>query len=470
MIRVELKSLTGIKETTEEYEGAFHTDGVRFKEAVIEPLIGKKLVCKEFKEYSGGVALGVEKPNGDITYINHRWVTSFKDSQDRTGAFLVEIKKVGDNYIKVAGNKYIDIDSGTLINKSSLSLCENCGDVGTYKNSNSDCLCEKCLVDLYGTLQGYSFKPTPLFFGEQITKDRDTPVWYGIELEYGLESKLPMSKLVWNHKDSVYLKSDSSIKGGSFRAELVTHPHSFKELMGSCFIDSLSSLNAVENRKANGCHIHVSRSAFVDNKHYAFFYFLLHEMKDINEFVGGRELTNFCSFKPTGIIGKKHKDSKGRDRGVMVNECNDNTVECRFFSSTNDPDEVRMFIQFLESVIKYTKYAKKTITAKGWYAYVCKHYVKYPLLKSKLDSYPNEFNGTVTYKEPEKKMKKLQQLLATELHKVEYVKTTDELYKGVSVFRVEGPDSIYIICTKSNGNDYDVSLRIKDIIEIGWEE
>ncbi|MCK4500292.1 hypothetical protein KAU11_07330 [Candidatus Babeliales bacterium] len=466
-LRVKLKSISKIREMLEDYDGELNSDGIKFSEPGIS-VLPEAVEVVEFKEYALGIAIGIKKSNGSVTYISHKWIKSISDG-DTVGKFNVAVELMGSKYIKIRDGLLIDINNKSLKPLSSLPICTCCGGVATNE-VNGEKICDNCLIETYGKKNRYSYKPTPNFIGTQLKGDADTPTHYGIELEYGLNGQIDMAKLVFSHREEVYIKDDGSIQGGDFHAELVSHPHTFKALMDDCFIDKLPTLSAVENREANGCHIHISRTAFTDDKHYAKWYFLIHEMKTINEFVGGRELTRYCSFTPTGhIIDKGNGASTAADKSVMINERNEHTIEARFFSSTNSPDEVRSFIQYLESLIKYTKYSDDTVTVEGWRAYTKKYHKKFKNLNDKLDNYGGSFNGGVTYREPVVATRQILGVYAHELKKVTAIQLRGgKKYTGVSHVEFKSSNTEIYFHYENSRDSRQVSINKIEFVE--WYE
>jgi hypothetical protein len=243
-------------------------------------------------------------------------------------------------YIKVNTN-ILGVEDLKIYKKGELDVC-SCGNVLDVEEFDK---CSNCLVKDNYYIRNYSYKPTPEFQGKQSRQDKDNPIWYGIELEYGIHNKLPIAKLV--EKGAIYLKSDTSIlRGVEGGCEVVTHPYSFTELMKKDnWISMLPELNVVEHSSDNGCHIHVSKTAWLDDKHYALTYHLLFRLAEqgVLEKLGGREFTSYCRLarKQLQHITKysKSKSSNEGDRSVWCNENNVNTVEFRFFSSTKDPKQ-----------------------------------------------------------------------------------------------------------------------------------
>ncbi len=157
----------------------------------------------------------------------------------------------------------------------------------------------------------------------------------------------------------------------------------------------------------NGCHIHVSRTAFIDDKHYALTYHLLHSMAKggILEEIGGREFTDYCNLDTVPPKIHKHTKTKKEEgsRSMWCNETVENTVEFRFFLTTNDPKQLKRYIQLLDSTIKYTRYHKKTVSFKGLVKYIKKYTSKYKELSKFLEGKTDVEIQSVIFKLPKTK-------------------------------------------------------------------
>jgi len=306
--------------------------------------------------------------------------------------------KFSDVEVQVNYKYMINTTTGELVNIDELHKCNTCGGITTLKLDEDTIMCKTCQEELT-TNNGYSYRPKYNFLGTQIPADKDTPVWYGLEVEVSTD-RGELAKFMYKHKKSVFLKSDSSICGRGYQTEIVSHPHSFSELMkkGS-WLEGMSNVPA-EERKENGCHIHISRSAFKDDKHYSLFYFLMHKMEDVSTIVGGRALTDYCQLLPSGKIhSKKNGSTSGRGRSLYLNEQNSDTIEARFFKGTNKTANLKAYVQYLESIIKYTGYHSKAVSTNGWFAYMTKKPKKYEELITVLAGVSVE-RSSVTFREP----------------------------------------------------------------------
>ena len=284
-------------------------------------------------------------------------------------------------------------------------------------------ICSSCEEEATN-VKNYSYKPDPVFFGTSAVNK-----YYGIELEYGFKSRKEALKVVAPHSSALYLKADSSIRGGEFQAELVSHPHTFEQLMDpSSFIHTVAKAT-VQDREENGCHIHISRSSFTDQKHYALFYFLVYASKEFLEFVGGRTLNTYCKYQPLGKIYTKDNTPNSADRAVVINECNPNTIEIRIFKSTNNTAEIKRFIQFIDSAIEYTRQAKKQVSLTNYFKYIKSHVTKYDMLTASIANYKGSVADPIVYRAPIIKDIKANSLTLTDLANVTAVRTANESFR-----------------------------------------
>lgn len=285
---------------------------------------------------------------------------------------------IEDDYLLVGEDTY-----RFSLEKLNIVLCPTCGSrvEALYKEGK----CTTCFTSEYTRLNGYSFKPTPIFKGEQLKSDKNNPVWYGIELEHSIDKPVTMADFIHKYGDSVYLKNDSSIMGSNLSCEMVSHPHSFQELMKEdSWVNSLNTLKTISDTRqfdTNGCHIHISNTAFIDDANYSKWYFFVYSLANgILQKIGQRELTSYCkNIKYDTLLSKTivKSDISNLDRGVVINEKNKHTKEVRVFSTTTEPKTLKRYIQFLESTLKYSKYAKKTLNYDDYFNYVMKYAEKY---------------------------------------------------------------------------------------------
>jgi len=301
------------------------------------------------------------------------------------------------------------------------SCCTICGSYEHVDPTHK--ICSKC-IDKALEVHSYNYKPTPTFFGEGKKH-------YGIELEFGFTSKKQAAKIVVPNSTKVYLKQDSSIRGGTFKAELVSHPHTFEELMApTSYLNALDSAT-VEKNENNGCHIHISRTAFDSQKHFGLFYFLMYSSKQLLELVGGRKLNNYCAFSYSGHVAtKENLPSPTTERGRVINEQNEKTIEVRIFDSINNASRVKSYVQFLDSIIEYTRDAKVTVSITKYLAYVAANQDKYSELYAIIKDFKSPDKGTVVYKKPTIKTTTISKLPLSDLSLIISITTfNNEVYK-----------------------------------------
>ena len=299
------------------------------------------------------------------------------------------------------------------------ACCSECGEA--LETPTEDGVCSACIDKLTKTHE-YSYKPEPKF---KKLSTENTEEFYGLELEYGFNSKREALKLIKGRADELYLKSDSSIRGGSFRAEVVSHPHSFAKLMSDdSFINELDKIG-VEYSTNNGCHIHISRKAFKDRKHFALFYFLLHSSKSFLEHVGGRSLNEFCEFNVIGKIHtKKNERQSSTPRHSVLNENNANTVEVRIFTSSNSTTTVKRYIQFVDSLIQFTKTEQTTVSLAKYLKYVAENKEKYSELHSHIKPFSAKGTKSIKFRDPITKQYTFATMTLEELASIAEIETT----------------------------------------------
>jgi hypothetical protein len=250
-------------------------------------------------------------------------------------------------------------------------------------------------------------------------------------------------------------------------------PHTFKALMQKdSILDEIGEVSTNDS-DYNGCHIHISRTAFQDDKHYSLFYFLLHKMVDISTIVGGRDLTDYCSLAPAGKVHSKKKVGGviNSNRAVYLNERNSPTIEARFFKSTTNTSRLKVYVQYLESVIKYTKYHTKRVSADRWFEYITKKSKKYKELLTFLEENKDKIvtdNKVVVHKTPKIKGASFNKLSTEQLFKVTLLHLTGDKVVEVEKIKYIIYDSRELVFTKPNyGED---RVQITEILKVVYEE
>lgn len=258
-------------------------------------------------------------------------------------------------------------------------LARNCSSCGT--------VCRSCYADLYhcaecdsqycadngcdgdhddedGYLHDYSYTPSLRFLSldedgdvksvsARLASISSTP-YLGLELEITCNPRL--MRLIDEEEDMAYCKSDSSINGGGM--EIVTHPMTF-EYFGSKF--PWSRLRELKNEGAraggNGLHVHISRSAFVDDAHVLRWVMLAYRNEDALQGLARRRGSSWAKFTDgdSSSMVSKARGSRDGDRYQAINATNDATLEMRVFASSLNPEKVRASLGYVAASWEYTK-------------------------------------------------------------------------------------------------------------------
>lgn len=396
LFKIKTKSQAAINKTlktsdVEADNGMQHTDGIACHvTGDTEYSVSAILTSGDYID----IQLDFSTDSGPV-FVSPKWIKSASIAGNPITITATSL--IGDVYYKLPDGTFYEYATDSII--ADLASCPVCGSILTTAGSH---LCDTCVND-YAEIHGYNHKPDPIFIGSQSHADAEFPIHYGIELEYAAYNKHEIASLVYNSNKSLYLKSDSSIQGdANFKVEVVSHPHSFSALMDpDSFIHQLPTIAVADGGTANGVHIHISRTAFRDDKHFSLFYFLLSSNRELIEFIGKRQLTSYCRHIVKGlVISKSNKPQPGFERKSFINEQNDHTIEIRFFNSTTDTHVVKSYIQFLDSLIKYSNYHGTSVSLSRWKAYVIKYKSKYAELATRLADYKLPFTGTVKFKPP----------------------------------------------------------------------
>lgn len=211
---------------------------------------------------------------------------------------------------------------------------------------------------------------------------KTTPLYMGLELECecvdgdrneGAEFVLDtVNRGADVSRGLVYLKEDGSLDHGF---EIVSHPATLGFYMTHFPWDGVSGLRRMGfhawKAKSCGLHIHLSRSAFTDDKHLTLFIKFLYDNK--NELVqfAGRDSARYASWdklKFTNGYNDWNSDlviaeglpkfiksgQRNSDRFTAVNLRNRDTVELRFFRPSLRPETVQAALMMCDAIHQYT--------------------------------------------------------------------------------------------------------------------
>lgn len=245
-------------------------------------------------------------------------------------------------------------------------------------------------------IHNYGHKPSAIFlnadghrsyYASQYTDEQGrlrNQLYLGLELELEVGrtpredcAAFVVSKINGDNDDSVvYLKEDGSLEHGF---EIVSHPMTLDYATSKFAWDGISGLikKGCKSWDAHNCglHIHMSRNAFVDEKHiFKFMKFLYNNSDEMIAFAGRN--VSYAKWDKDALLGswrdynettgsyeKKYSTSfmklaKGEetnhDRYVAVNIQNRHTIELRFFRPSLNPNTVISAMQMCEALFAYT--------------------------------------------------------------------------------------------------------------------
>ena len=232
------------------------------------------------------------------------------------------------------------------------TVCSDCGrlypnDQIHYLDDDDDGYCDNCCDrhENTGGIQGYYYKPAPIFYGRG-------PRYFGVELEIDGAGELNRNAqtilAVANEmEDHAYIKHDGSLDSGM---EIVSHPMSLEyhqhEMPWEAIIRQSLALGYTSHKATTcGLHVHVNRSSlgdtyelqedtiarilfFVENHWNELLRFSRRTRKQLDQWAAryGRK------DDPKEILDRAKSSNKGRY--TCVNLTNNATIEFRIFRGT----------------------------------------------------------------------------------------------------------------------------------------
>ena len=246
-------------------------------------------------------------------------------------------------------------------------------------------------------INSYSYKPSAIFLNDDGHKsyyasiiDPDTTLnrtklYMGFELELETSGRVSrndcaefvLNTINTNTNDIVYLKEDGSLDHG---IEIVSHPMTLGFAMEHFAWDGISGLIKKGCKSWDtgtcGLHIHLSRSAFKDEKHlFKFFKLILDNADEIKRFAG-RDSQRWANFDKSYFLNSWNdydengnyvvrtssslmkfakNEERNNERYCAINLLNRHTVELRFFKPSLNPKTVQSALQFCDAVFNYTE-------------------------------------------------------------------------------------------------------------------
>ena len=263
--------------------------------------------------------------------------------------------------------------------------CDHCGEtIWTTEcvTDDNSFLCQSCFEDLEDEIEDYSYKPTPIFYG-------DGKRYFGVELEVDDGGKdndnAYRLKSIGNAQlETIYIKSDGSLDDGF---EIVSHPmtlnyHIEEMNWKDIFREAVSMGYRSHQTSTCGLHVHVNRNAFGDNQteqEEIISRILFFVEKHWNElFMFSRRSSYNMSrwsarfgFEKTGkqILEKAKSGCNGRY--VAVNLNNYHTIEFRLFRGTLKYNTFIATLQMVNHICDVAiSFSEEGIDAMSWSEFV----------------------------------------------------------------------------------------------------
>lgn len=267
--------------------------------------------------------------------------------------------------------------------KAPLKKCGCCGHIFAanstdikYSSVRKSYICNVCMFDkrtqnMGESIRPYNFKPTPIFFGNNMADN----LFFGVEMEIltpinkNAISKY-MSFLVNEEEEFIYTKFDRSIgMDGDGGFEIVTHPFNYlwlKSEEGLSKIKRIFQFNKYrcEAFDSNTCgmHVHLSKDAF-DYTHMFKFMSMIYNNKEFSLKISEREdlkkVETYSSFTPIKDLKQLAKDrtnnNDGTSRHKAINLSCPNTLEVRIFRGTFEFERFMKNVEFCKSLFDFTK-------------------------------------------------------------------------------------------------------------------
>ena len=310
-----------------------------------------------------------------------------------------------------------ELEDGRQLNSNGELICFSCADYHT--------LCEVCeddihVDDAYWSERGGSYlchhcynenepdavrpwgdRPQLVFHDEQGTSDGPLrgKTYFGIEIEV---AACPMhvpddyASSYDNHEERMWITTDSSVESGY---EFVTMPGTLEAIQNGKVIDwdrwsqhVHHNVPPQEQEYSNGIHVHINRGAFdsrltkYDRSLYyggetppssAHLYRFMHFLQSHDEAVqtiAGRAMSDYCMWDYTKDTLLRAKDAKGdignHARYRPINTQNPDTIEVRIFDGRTDRVFILRAVEFLHSVLEYTRKIRGFGTWEGYVAWL----------------------------------------------------------------------------------------------------
>lgn len=251
----------------------------------------------------------------------------------------------------------------------------DCDDCGEYINIHNYHECQRPYSDV---IRSYSDKPEAIFHHLQgefdnapiITQESPNVIrkyrkiaYMGVECEVELpnrnHSDFREGAELFRDSEVIYLKEDGSINYGF---EIVTHPMTLGWAMEHFDWSLFTKLQDLGfeawTESSVGIHIHVSRDGFASDFHQVKFVHFITRNEGFLTWLVGRGSGQYSRFDRRHLRGLTKARLKGRDstdRYMAVNLNNHATIEVRMFQSSLKPERIKMNLQLIDAIVKYTE-------------------------------------------------------------------------------------------------------------------
>jgi hypothetical protein len=215
------------------------------------------------------------------------------------------------------------------------------------------------LIVLYAQIKQYSYKPTPIFYG-------DNGLHTGVEIEVRMVESVKLDRYAFmvskETNGFAYCKSDSSIGYGF---EIVTHPFTIEEERKSSLVRSIYDVFDRENSKGKrfiagredsvtscGIHVHCSKASFDKQQIIDVADFFLKNKTFIEKVSHRQDLSRLDRYAKIDLLSnltqrralKENYDSSSHYSAIHATRY---TYEFRIFNSTTNYSEFMSFLEFV---------------------------------------------------------------------------------------------------------------------------
>jgi len=282
---------------------------------------------------------------------------------------MVLLKKKSENCEEIVWDNDVHTDENTCIChhcfENYYTRCEECDSIvhndDAYEYDNCY-YCYNCYQNIRknSAIHDYSYKPTPIFYGENSR-------YFGVELEIDGAGKdddnaKELLEIANENAEHIYIKSDGSLDDGM---EIVTHPMSLNYHKNFCWDQLMRKAVYLGYRSHQtstcGLHIHVNRKSLgLDSIQQEevigrILYFVEHHWNELLKFSRRSEyaMNRWASRygyenSPKAILEKAKKGNCGRY--AAVNLCNYSTIEFRLFRGTLKHNTLIAAIELVDKI------------------------------------------------------------------------------------------------------------------------